>query len=119
MAERIGIIGIGQTEFKGRRPDISQTELVGTAVRRALENAQMTIKDVDVVLTTNMELFEGIYMADAVLVEGTGSYLKSGMKVQSGGTSGSTVSVSAFSHAASGLFKAVLAVAFEKQDEGS
>jgi acetyl-CoA acetyltransferase len=53
------------------------------------------------------------------LVEGSGAYLKSGMRIQTGGTTGTSVATSAFIHAASGEFKTVLAVSFEKQDEGS
>jgi len=119
MAERIAIIGTGQTEFKSKNSEVSQSELVHKAVKRALENAALSIKDIDAVILSNMELFEGLYLADTVLSEGTGSYMKSGMKVQSGGTSGSTCAITAFEHAATGLFNAVLAIGYEKQDEGS
>ncbi len=119
MAERIAIVGVGQTEFRSRRPDVSQVELVNESVRRALDNAQLTIKDIDAVVIGNMELFEGNYQVDMWMTEGSGAYLKSGFKVQSGGTTGSTVSTSCFNLAASGEFKAVLGIGFEKQDEGS
>jgi len=119
MAERIAIVGVGQTEFKSRRPDISQVELVNGAVRAALDNAQLTIKDIDTVVIGNMELFEGNYQVDMWMTEGSGAYLKSGFKVQSGGTTGSTVSTTCFNLAASGEFNAVLGIGFEKQDEGS
>ncbi|MGA2517391.1 MAG: thiolase family protein [Thermodesulfobacteriota bacterium] len=119
MAERIAIVGVGQTEFKGRRPDISQVELVNQAVRAALDNAQLTIKDIDAVVIGNVELFEGNYQVDMWMTEGSGAYLKSGFKVQSGGTTGSTVSTTCFNLAASGEFGAVLGIGFEKQDEGS
>jgi len=119
MSERVAIIGVGQTEFKSRRPDMSDVDLINEAVRRALENAQLTIRDIEAVVVGNMELFEGNYQVDMWLTEGSGAYLNSGLKVQSGGTTGSTVSTTAFELAASGLFKSVLAIAFEKQDEGS
>ncbi|MDY7038997.1 MAG: thiolase domain-containing protein [Thermodesulfobacteriota bacterium] len=119
MAERVAVIGVGQTEFKGRWPEISEVEMVNLAVRRALEDARLTIEDIDLVLTGNMETFEGNYLVDMWLVEGDGAYMKSGMKVQSGGTTGSTVTVSAFDFAATGQFNSILAIAFEKQDEGN
>lgn len=119
MAERIAIVGVGQTYFKSRRPDVSQVELVNEAVRAALDNAQLTIKDIDAVIIGNMELFEGNYQVDMWMAEGDGAYMKSGMKVQTGGTTGSTVSTTVFDHAATGLFNAVLGIGFEKQDEGS
>ena len=65
MSERIAVVGIGQTEFKSRWPEISQVEMVNLAVRRALENAHLTIKDIDAVFVGNMELFEGNYQVGA------------------------------------------------------
>lgn len=119
MAERIAVVGVGQTEFKSKWPEISQVEMVNLAVKRALENAGMTIKDIDAVFVGNMELFEGNYQVDMWLTEGDGAYLKSGMKIQTGGSTGSSVCTTLFDHAATGLFRAVLGVAYEKQDEGS
>jgi acetyl-CoA C-acetyltransferase len=78
MAERVAVIGIGQTEFMSKNMEISQSELINVAVRRALENAELTIKDIDAVIISNMELFEGLYLADTVLSEGTGSYRSPG-----------------------------------------
>ena len=37
MAERVAVIGVGQTEFMSKNMEISQSELVNVAVRRALE----------------------------------------------------------------------------------
>ncbi len=119
MPERIAVIGVGQTEFKSKCPEVSQVDLVRLAVKRALENANMTVKDIDAVFVGNMELFEGNYQVDMWLTEGSGAYLKSGMKIQTGGSTGGAVCTTAFDHAASGLFRAVLGVAYEKQDEGS
>jgi acetyl-CoA C-acetyltransferase len=119
MPERVGIVGVGQTAGKRRRPDVGEIEMVNEAVKSALQNAGLTIKDVDVVIQGNMEFFEGTAFTDQWLVEGLGSYLKSGMKVNSAGDTGGTVFTSAVAHAATGLFDAVLAVGFEKQDEGA
>jgi acetyl-CoA C-acetyltransferase len=119
MQERIAVIGIGQTEFKSRWPEISQVEMVHLAVKRALENAGMTMKDIDAVFIGNMELFEGIYQADMWLTEGSGAYMKSGMKIQTGGSTGSSICTTLFDHAATGMFNAVMGIGFEKQDEGS
>jgi len=119
MAERIAVVGVGQTEFKSKWPEISQVELVNLAVKRALENAGMAIKDIDAVFVGNMELFEGNYQVDMWLTEGSGAYLKSGMKIQTGGSTGSSVCTTIFDHAATGMFRAVMGIGFEKQDEGS
>ena len=119
MSERIAIVGIGQTHFKSRRPEVSIVEMVNEAVVAALENAQLTIDDIDAVITGNMELFEGNYLNDMWLVEGSGAYLKSGLRIQTGGTTGSSVACTVFDLAATGEFRTILGIGFEKQDEGS
>jgi acetyl-CoA C-acetyltransferase len=119
MPERVGIIGIGQTAGKRRRPEVSQVELVNEAVRAALEDAQLTIKDIDMIVTGNMEFFEGTFFTDQCLIEGLGGYLKPVMKVNAAGDTGATIFTIGVSHAASGLYNTVLTVGFQKQDEGS
>ena len=116
MAQRIAIVGIGQTYHKSKRPDANDVEVMNEAVRAALEDAQLTIKDIDTVVMANMDLFEGHYLVDMWAAEGIGSYLKPGMKVQTGGTTGGTVACCGFYHAASGLFDTVLLVGYQKQD---
>jgi acetyl-CoA C-acetyltransferase len=119
MGERVGVIGVGQTPGKRARLDVSEIELVNEAVRAALKDANLTIKDIDVVIQGNMEFFEGTFYTDQWLVEGTGAYGKSGMKVNSAGDTGATLFTTGVAHAASGLFKTILIVGFEKQDEGA
>jgi acetyl-CoA C-acetyltransferase len=119
MSERVAIVGIGETAGKRRRPEVSQVELVNEAARAALQDAGLTIKDIDVIITGNMEFFEGAAFPDQWLVEGAGSYLKSGLRVNAAGDTGATIFTTAVAHAASGLFGTVLAIGFEKQDEGA
>ncbi len=119
MAERVAIVGVGETAAKRRRTDVSEVELVNEAVRAALADSQLTIKDIDVVIVGNMEYFEGTFLTDQWLSEGLGSYLKSGMKVNDAGNTGATVFTTGVAHVASGLFNTAIVVGFEKQDEGS
>jgi acetyl-CoA C-acetyltransferase len=119
MSERVAIVGVGETAGKRRRPEISEIELVNEAVRAALADAQLTIKDIDAVVVGNMEFFEGTFFTDQWLVEGLGAYMKSGMKVNAAGDTGAAIFTTGVAHAASGLFNAVLCVGFEKQDEGA
>jgi len=120
MARRrnVAIVGIGQTHHRQRRPDVNQVELVNEAVRAALEDAGLRMGQIEAVLIGNMELFEGNYLVDMWQVDGSGAYLKSGMKITSGGTTGATVAVAADHYVASGLFDTVLAIGYEKQEEG-
>lgn len=119
MSERVAIIGIGITEHKSKWPEKSQIEIVNEAVRSALNDAGLDMKDVDATITGNMELFEGIHDVDMWMTEGDGAYLKSGMKINTGGTVGASTFFTAVEHAGSGISDIVLAVGWEKQDEGS
>jgi|YNPNPStandDraft_1061719.scaffolds.fasta_scaffold04980_8 acetyl-CoA C-acetyltransferase len=119
MANRVAIVGVGQTHHTAHRPDVNQVELMNEAVRAALRDADLSIKDVDAFLMGNMELFEGSYLVDMWAVDGIGSYMKPGAKITSGGTTGASLAIAAFEYAASGLFDIVLAVGFEKQEEGN
>ena len=96
MGEKVAIVGIGQTYHKNTRPEVNIGEMVNEAVQAALEDAQLTIKDVDAVLCSNMDFFEGIYLSDMAHAGYTGAYLKPGMKIQTGGTTGGSVACAAW-----------------------
>lgn len=117
MAERVAIVGVGETKCAKSIPGVSEPELVNEAARAALESAGLNIKDIDVVLTTTASFLEGTSFSDQWLVEGNGSYLKSGMKTHSAGTTGHTIFTSAWSHVASGLFDTALVIANTRMDE--
>lgn len=118
MKRNVAIIGGGQTYHAARRHDVDQSELVNEAVRAALEDAEMTIDEIDTVLLGNMEFFEGTHLTDCWVVNGSGAYGKPGVKITTGGTVGATIICAGAHHVASGLFDKVLCIGFEKQEEG-
>ena len=118
MKRNVAIIVGGQTYHAARRHDVDQVEMVNEAVRRALDDAGMTIDEIDSVFLGNMEFFEGVHMTDCWLVNGTGAYGKPGLKITTGGTVGATTVCVGAHHIASGLFDRVLCIGFEKQEEG-
>lgn len=116
MGDRVAIIGIGQTPSKVRRDDVNCNEMINDAVRLALEDSGVGIDDIDTVITGNMELFEGHYLSGALISDYCGAFMKPGMKMNTGGTTGGTVVHSAAHHVSSGLFKTALAIGWQKQD---
>jgi acetyl-CoA C-acetyltransferase len=117
MGRKVAIVGIGQTEHRTRHPEVSHEEMINQAVRNALEDAQLTIKDIDAVLNGNMDLFEGHNLFDTISVAGSGAYLKPGRKMNTGGTTGGTMATAAWYHVASGLYDVVLTVGSDKLEE--
>jgi len=118
VGRRVAVIGVGQTHHRARRPDVNIAELCSEAVKSALEDAGITIKDVDVVITGNMELFEGRYLQDMWLADHIGAFKKPGVRITTGGTTGGTLACASFEFVASGVYDIALVVGFEKQLEG-
>jgi acetyl-CoA C-acetyltransferase len=118
MAQRVGIVGIGQTPHSGRRPYHNDGEVIYDAVSAALADAQLSIKDIDNVIIGNMELFEGHSLNDAMLLDYTGAAGRSGFKMNTGGTVGSMSVISGWYNIASGLYDTTLVIGWEKHDEG-
>ena len=114
----VGIIGIGQTVHSSHREDVNQPEMIHEAVKLALKDAGMTMADVDCVIHGNMELFEMIHQPDMWHVIGDGAWGKPGFRLTTGGTTGATLVCAADSLVASGLHDVVLAIGFEKLEEG-
>jgi acetyl-CoA C-acetyltransferase len=114
------VIGVGQTHHKSRRRDVSLGGLVREAVFRALEDAQLTMADIDaVVLGKAPELFEGVMKPELYLSDALGAVGKPMFRVHTAGSVGGTTAIVAASHVQAGKHKTVLAVAFEKQSEGN
>ena len=116
MGERVGIVGIGQTEHRFVRPDVTHDEMIHEAVTRALDDAGYTLKDIDTVIIANMDLFEGHYLGDGMVVDSAGMYSKPGLKMNTGGTSGGTAVATGWQHVASGVFETALVIGWQKQD---
>lgn len=115
---RAAIIGTGQTKYARRRDDVSQPELVREAAEAALRDAELSPADIDAVLLSNMELFEGRALPELWVGGGAFATGKPCLKVATGGTSGTSTCIAAFHQVASGLFDIVLVVGFEKHSEG-
>lgn len=114
----VGIIGVGQSVFSSHREEVNQPEMIHEAVVEALDMAGITMDDVDCIVHGNMELFEMIHQPDLWHTIGTGAYGKECMRVTTGGTTGATLCCAADYLVASGLHDIVLAIGFEKLQEG-
>jgi acetyl-CoA C-acetyltransferase len=117
MARSVAIVGTGQTDHKSHRPDVNGREMIYEAVKRALDDCELSIHDIDAVVIGNMDHFESINYVDTWSVEGSGAFMKPIMKVSTGGTTGASVAIAAYYHVASGLFDRVLAIGWEKNSE--
>ncbi len=114
----VGIIGVGQSVYSSHREEVNQPEMIHEAVAEALESAGITLNEVDCIVHGNMELFEMVHQPDLWHTLGTGAYGKECLRVTTGGTTGATLMCAADHLVASGLHDVVMAVGFEKLQEG-
>ncbi len=114
---RVAIVGTGQTYHKSSRQDVNGQELINEAVLRALEDADMTIDQIDAVIIGNMDHFEGINYVDCWSVDGSGGTMRPIIKLTTGGTTGTTLAIGGYHMVASGLFDKVLIIGWEKNSE--
>ncbi len=115
----VAIVGIGQTKFRSKRRDVNIPEMIYEAVKMALDDAQMDYKDIDAILIGNMDHFEGINFSEMWCgIDAAPGYLKPVVKIATGGTTGSSLGICGYYNIASGIYKNVLIVGWEKLNEG-
>ncbi|MBN2179878.1 MAG: thiolase family protein [Deltaproteobacteria bacterium] len=114
----VGVIGIGQTEYSSHKEHQNQAEMVNEAVRYALEDANITLDDIDCVVHGNMELFEMVHQPDMWHALGSGAYGKDQLRITTGGTTGASLVCAADNLVASGMYDVVMAIGLEKLQEG-
>ena len=117
MGNRVGIIGVGQTHHAAKRLDASGVELISEAVTRSLDDAEMTLDQIDAIVIGNMDHFENINYVDMWATDGLGACMKPVFKVSTGGTTGTTLGACGYYHAGCGLFDTVMMVGWEKNSE--
>jgi acetyl-CoA C-acetyltransferase len=119
MAERCAVVGVGQTHHTKVRDDVSLAGLLREAALRALEDAEMTWRDIDsVVIGTAPDSFEGVMMPELYLADALGAAGKPILRVHTAGSVGGSTAIVAAHLVESGVRRRVLTVAFEKQSEG-
>ncbi len=116
--ERVAVVGIGQTEHKATRGDVSMAGLVREAAQRALDDAQLSWTDIDaVVIGKAPDFFEGVMMPELFLADALGATGKPMFRVHTAGSVGGSTAIVAAQLIQAGIHERVLTVAFEKQSE--
>ena len=120
MKQQAAVLGVGQTEHRTRRRDVSIAGLCREAVDRALSGAGCGLADIDAVVVGKApDLFEGVMMPELYLADALGAVGKPLLRVHTAGSVGGATGNVAASLVQAGLHRRVLAVAFEKQSESN
>lgn len=111
---KVSILGAGMTKFM-RRAQETGKELAFEAAQMALQNANLTMKDIDCVISVSApDAFDGVHMKGEYYADGAGAYHKPYMRSYVGGGSGVFSIIHGWYHIASGNFNTCLVVAEEK-----
>ncbi len=120
MAERVAVVGFGQTKHDACRADVSIAGLIREAADRALEQAGLELADIDAfVIGKAPDMLEGIVMPELWLADALGAAGKPVLRVHTAGSVGGSTAIVAASHVAAGVHDTVLTVGFEKQSDGN
>jgi acetyl-CoA C-acetyltransferase len=112
---KVGIVGAGITECRGRWVEATYWELFQMAVRRTLDDARMKAEEVDsVVYGIYNDIFEHQAIPESSLTGLIGMANKPGTRVTSGGATGFYAMRTAYMEVASGVSDVVLCVGGEK-----
>jgi acetyl-CoA C-acetyltransferase len=118
MGERCAIVGIGQSDHKRIREDLSMAGLLREAASRALADAEMDWSDIQaIVFGKAPDQFEGVMMPELYLADALGGAGKPMIRMHTAGSVGAHTAIFGAHLIESGLFDCVLSIAFEKQSE--
>jgi len=116
MADRVGIVGVYQTKYEPRKIFDSYPELVFEVTSKVLEEAGLTIQDMDQIITNSQDFWDGRTISNRTVSEACGSVLRSESKVSMDGSFG--VFYAAL-RILSGCYDSCLFVSHCKMSEGS
>lgn len=120
MGRKVGVVSVGQTRAASKREDVSFPDMIHEAVHTALDEAELSLKDIDaVVFGSAPEYFEGVNHPEKWCAGASGAFMKPQMRIHTGGTVGASTGIAAFYHVVSGMFDVVLAVSGNKLSEGN
>ena len=112
--DKIGIIGVAQTRYRRYNP-ASHAELAYQVTREALDDAGLTIDDIDNTITVCNDFWDGRTISCMAITEATGSHKVPTTNVEGDGTYGALMGAMRI---LSGFHKLTLIVAQSKMSEG-
>jgi len=115
MARRVGIVGAAVTPFRGRWYEKTYYELAQMATAGALQDAGISVKDVDgVFYGIYNDIFERTCIPEHPLQGICGLQNKFGIRITNGGATGAYTMSAAHAYVAAERFNLVLALGVEK-----
>ncbi len=115
MNKKAGIIGISQTKHASAKPDSELAEMIFEVTSGALEDARLTIKDIDSVVLAAHDLIDGRSITSMLTAPPAGCHMKDEIRL---GDDGAFAVALAWMRLLSGEFNTSLVVSWSKLSEG-
>jgi acetyl-CoA C-acetyltransferase len=104
MRQQAAVLGVGQTRHRSKRTDVSVAGLCREAADRAVQDAGITLSDVNAVVVGKApDLFEGVMMPELYLADALGAVGKPLLRVHTAGSVGGATGIVAASLVQAGL----------------
>lgn len=114
--ERVAVVGVGQTKYERSKPADTFADLVYEATTKALEDAGLSIEDIDNVVTVSNDFLDGRTISSMAITDAAGAANKNISTVEGDGTFGAFYGLMRI---LSGSYGTTLIVAHSKGSEGS
>ena len=72
--DRVGVVGVGQTKYERRKKGDTFADMVFEATSKALQDARMTIKEIDNVVTVSNDFWDGRTISSMAVMDACGAY---------------------------------------------
>jgi len=114
--ERVAIIGVGQTKYERQKTEDSFADLVYEATTKAMADAEITIEEIDNVVTISNDFWDGRTISSMAVMDAAGAANKNASTVEGDGTFGALYGLMRI---LSGSYRTTLVVAHSKSSMGS
>jgi len=114
--KRVAVVGVAQTRFERRIIDRNLADLVYEVTTGVLDDAEMSIDQIDNVITVSNDFWDGRTISSMAVMDACGAYGKNVSTVEGDGTFGALYGAMRIW---SGSFGTTLVVAHSKSSEGS
>ena len=114
MAERVGIVAVGQTKYHPDRSDVNEEELAYEAIKQVLETTGLTLSDIDSAVSCSQDFWDGRTISSMNIQHVVGAHLGHEDKVAEDGINAVYVGMS---QVLSGHQDIILVVAHTKESQ--
>lgn len=114
MAERVGIVAVGQTKYHPDRSDVNEEELAYEAIKQVLDTTGLTLSDIDSAVSCSQDFWDGRTISSMNIQHVVGAHLGHEDKVAEDGINAVYVGMS---QVLSGHQDIILVVAHTKESQ--